>query len=178
MLNLNNSINTNINNRINSFNTKQVFNNNIFIIKFSNQFLNNLPLQTDYFTISDSIQKLQILNYRLKDLSFDKLKIFEIASPNYLKKSIGITQPPIEPFTINITFYELPDLSIYKQFFNLITTDFSTLFDMDIYTYSSSDPLYQLGYCHVVGINIELPQSYENIIEITTNISIQVNILL
>jgi len=43
---------------------------------------------------------------------------------------------------------------------------------MDIYTYSSSDPLYQLGYCHVVGINIELPQSYENIIEITTNISI------
>jgi hypothetical protein len=38
--------------------------------------------------------------------------------------------------------------------------------------------MYQFGNCHVVDLKLNLPQSYKNLSEITTSISIVSNIIL
>jgi hypothetical protein len=66
-------------------------------------------MSSEYVSITDNTSKKILLNYRLKDLSFDNPNILNVITPTYIKKSIGITQNPIEPFTITVTFSELPD---------------------------------------------------------------------
>lgn len=179
---INQIISDSIKEKINTFTKEQIYTNNIFFIDIEDTLLTSLYMSSEYVSITDNTSKKILLNYRLKDLSFDNPNILNVITPTYIKKSIGITQNPIEPFTITVTFSELPDFQIYKQFLKLITSDFTNVFSFDILRYdfknSQTEIMYQFGNCHVVDLKLNLPQSYKNLSEITTSISIVSNIIL
>lgn len=182
MLSINNTINTVINNRIDTLSS--VYNKQNFFIQFSNSFLTLLNINTSYFTnINDNNMKHILLNYLLKDISLDTPKIYSTVSPTYLKKSLSIVQNVIEPFTITISFYDTPELQLYKQFLNLVKTDFNTYYEMDILKYDfqskSLKTMYQFGNLHLISVSVDLPKSYDNLeAEIITSVEFVSNILL
>lgn len=110
MLSINNTINNIINNRMETLTSSSVSNKSFFFINFSKSFLDLLTINTRYFSNVNDNNKHILLNYLLKDISFDIPKIYYPITPTYLKKSLSVVYNVIEPFTIVVSFYDTPDL--------------------------------------------------------------------